>query len=80
MGLGEGAGREQGRLNSAGLQFQRSAGWRHRTLTVEVWRVEVCENCRQEAITGMATVNGEVMRVCEECREKLVQRTNPRTT
>ena len=33
MGLGEGAGREQGRLNSAGLQFQRSAGWRHRTLT-----------------------------------------------
>jgi hypothetical protein len=42
---------------------------------VDAWKVDLCENCRQEPITGTVEANGEVMRVCEGCREKLVQRT-----
>ncbi len=48
---------------------------------VEAWREEeVCENCRLEPIAQTATVNGEVVRLCEGCALKLVPRTNPRTT
>jgi hypothetical protein len=47
---------------------------------LEAWKDERCENCRQELITGAITVDGEAVRVCEKCREKLGPRTNPRTT
>ena len=43
---------------------------------LEAWQeTEVCENCRQEPITATATVNGEVVRVCEGCAAKLAPRT-----
>jgi hypothetical protein len=42
---------------------------------VDAWKVEVCENCRQEPVTGTVEVNGEVVRVCEACAVKLTPRT-----
>jgi len=48
---------------------------------LEAWQEdEVCENCRQEPITGKVEVSGDMVRVCEPCAVKLVSRTNPRTT
>jgi len=48
---------------------------------LEAWlEDEVCENCRQEPIVASVTVDGEVVRMCEDCQRKQAQRTKPRTS